>query len=116
LKKRFGSQAIIAEWGYNIIEACKKHSFGSIECQLFYDILKGIVSENVYFEVQKSVQKLHNKIQKTEINISNGKCRGFIDRNLLITCIKKNWQRKTAQQIDSLTSALESDQPGQTIT
>lgn len=109
LKKRFGSQSVIAEWSYNIVEACKNHGFSSVECQLFYEILKGDVWEEVYFELQRNVAKLHNKIERAEIAKNKGNSRGFIERDLLIKCIRKYWPRKTPLQIDNLISVKLSD-------
>ncbi|KAJ3093037.1 Translin-associated factor X-interacting protein 1 [Quaeritorhiza haematococci] len=53
LKKRFGSQQIIAEWGYNIHEAAKKYCFQSIECRLFFDILTGEADAGFLSEISK---------------------------------------------------------------
>jgi hypothetical protein len=106
LKKRFGYQNVIAEWGYNIVEACKKHGFESVDCQLFYDILRGDVWEDVYFTLQQSTQTLHNKIQRAEIEQNKDKYRGFLHRDILIKCIRKNWPRKTQGQIDALIAVI----------
>lgn len=41
LKKRFGNQDQICEWGYNLTEACQKYRDSSVDCALFTDILNG---------------------------------------------------------------------------
>jgi hypothetical protein len=41
LKKGFGNQEKICEWGYNIVEACKKFRQESMECNLFLELLDG---------------------------------------------------------------------------
>jgi hypothetical protein len=42
LKKRFGTQDAIAEWGYNLHFASKSFVDESVDCRLFYGILSGI--------------------------------------------------------------------------
>jgi len=41
LKKRFGAKKIIAEWGYNIHDACRIYGEQNVICFAFLKILKG---------------------------------------------------------------------------
>jgi len=41
LKKRFGAKKIIAEWGYNIHDACRIYGENNVICNIFLKILNG---------------------------------------------------------------------------
>nr|KAJ3421506.1 Translin-associated factor X-interacting protein 1 [Polyrhizophydium stewartii] len=130
LKKRFGAQEIIAEWGYNIMDACKRHGFQSPDCQLFYDILNDGVEEEVYHRVQLCIERLKNVFYRLDLHIHDGKARGFVPRAELMIALKKFWPSKSDQQREMLENdclsrrenltidaqALDSDQPGSSIT
>ncbi|KAI8918748.1 hypothetical protein BC831DRAFT_516103 [Entophlyctis helioformis] len=116
LKKRFGSQEIVAEWGYNLLDACKKHGFQSVDCQLFHDILNDDVHEEVYHKMQATMERLKNVFYRLDLHLHDGKARGFVPRRDVMLALKKFWPAKSEQQREMLENALESDQPGPNIT
>jgi len=56
LRKRFGVDAMVTEWGYNINDAMTRYNFDSI-VQQFQSILNGELDEDVYY---MKLQRLEN--------------------------------------------------------
>jgi hypothetical protein len=42
LKKRFGTQELIVQWAYSIVDACRKLKDRDTACFLFLDILESM--------------------------------------------------------------------------
>ncbi|KAJ3281407.1 SWI SNF, matrix associated, actin dependent regulator of chromatin, sub d, member 3, partial [Borealophlyctis nickersoniae] len=116
LKKRFGSQDAIAEWGYNIHEACKKHRFQSVECQLFYEILNGNLDEQVYHSQKRIIEHLKTTLYRHDMQLHEGRARGILPKSAVVDAVKEVWPRKTAAELEQLQHALDADQPGPTAT
>ncbi|KAJ3409579.1 Translin-associated factor X-interacting protein 1 [Chytridiales sp. JEL 0842] len=115
LKKRFGSQDVIVEWGYNIHEACKKHAAQSVDCKLFFDVLTDGVDEDVYHYVKSVIEHLKNAIHKHDSIIHDGKARGVIPKSAIPHILKDFWPYKDETSIQQLIAALDSDQSGETV-
>ncbi|KAJ3326801.1 hypothetical protein HDU76_012635 [Blyttiomyces sp. JEL0837] len=136
LKKKFGSQDAIAEWAYNLSEASKKHSFQSVDCQIFYSILTGRAAflhvqmeifshskkpllgnmdEDVFGYMQNSIQQVKNLFHKHDIGINDGKPRGIVAKADCTQVLREMWPNKTVEEITQLVNALDADQPGDTI-
>eukprot|EP00842_Homolaphlyctis_polyrhiza_P003766 jgi/Hompol1/4390/HPOL_003626-RA len=110
LKKRFGSQAVIAEWGYNLMDACKKHGFQSLDCQLFYEILNDEVDEEVHHRIQMGLERLKSMFYRLDLQLHDGKARGFVPRNEVSAALKRFWPQKTDVQQEMLAN------PGSMVT
>ncbi|KAI9208160.1 uncharacterized protein BJ171DRAFT_595969 [Polychytrium aggregatum] len=117
LKKRFGTQDIIAEWAYNICEACKKYRVQSNTCALFIDVLDGVVSERVYHHQKQMIARLKDAFYRYDVTLNEGRAKGTIPKSKVPSIFEEIWgPLKTQKQIEYLTSALDSDQPGPVVT
>ncbi|KAI8905609.1 hypothetical protein EDD86DRAFT_249182 [Gorgonomyces haynaldii] len=114
LKKRFGSQATIAEWGMNIHQATKQHCGASVDCRLFSQILDQEIDCDVYLDLMNQTTRLQQVIQLAEEDPS--KSRGMVLKDQLLKQIKLHWPLKTEDQMNELDEALYNDQPGAVIT
>ncbi|TPX62288.1 hypothetical protein PhCBS80983_g00512 [Powellomyces hirtus] len=116
LKKRFGTQEIIAEFGYNIHEACKKHQFQSVECLLFFNILTDSLDEQVYHHQSHMIERLKNVLYRLDVDLHEGKARGIVPKKDVMVALKHYWPMKSETQIQQLSHALDADQPGGNLT
>ncbi|KAJ3101765.1 Translin-associated factor X-interacting protein 1 [Phlyctochytrium planicorne] len=116
LKKRFGSQEVIAEWGYNLLFATQRHGFQSVQCQLFHDTITGALDESVYHHQQAMIELLKGAFQKFDNIKHEGKPRGIVSKPEAIKVLEEFWPWKSKEQVNQLISALEADQPGEMIT
>ena len=65
LKKRFGTQDAIAEWGYNLHFASKSFVEESVDCRLFYGILSGIWP--LVLKIYKVIKRFQENWRRTFI-------------------------------------------------
>ncbi|KAI8593023.1 hypothetical protein BDZ88DRAFT_476679 [Geranomyces variabilis] len=116
LKKRFGTQEIVAEFGYNIHEAAKKHQFQSVECLLFYHILDDSLDEQVYHHQSHKIERLKDLFYRLDVDLHEGKGRGIVPKSDVMAALKTHWPNKTDVQMLQLSQALDADQPGNNLT
>lgn len=116
LKKRFGTQEIIAEWAYNLIEACKKHRPQNVICGLFLDILNGIYHEEVYHHQNAIIERLKNAFSRMDTLLNEGKTRGLVSKANSMEVLTQFWPEKSSKQLAQMKSALDADQPGDNLT
>ncbi|KAI8613654.1 hypothetical protein BC830DRAFT_1170076 [Chytriomyces sp. MP71] len=114
LKKRFGSQNIVAEWGYNLYHASKKYYSQNTDCQLFFDVLEGNIDEDVYHARQEVIEQLKNAFYKLDMSL-NGKNQGCVRKSECNKLFKEYWPEKTELQVQQLKNALDADQAGDNI-
>lgn len=114
LKKRFGAQDIVAEWGYNIHEGCRKNAFQSSECQLFFNILSGESSELLYHHLNAKIEEMKNAFHFADANEHDDRIMGFVSKEVALRVVSpfyKN-ENRTAEQLNQVKSALDADQAG----
>eukprot|EP00002_Diphylleia_rotans_P017523 TRINITY_DN3401_c0_g1_i3.p1 TRINITY_DN3401_c0_g1~~TRINITY_DN3401_c0_g1_i3.p1 ORF type:complete len:600 (-),score=95.69 TRINITY_DN3401_c0_g1_i3:723-2522(-) len=76
LSKKFIVPSLVAEWGYSLLDACKRYDYEP-EISLFAQIIEGEIHEEVYVDVQKLGDKLKKAVMKAEAEIGS-KTQGFI--------------------------------------
>ncbi|KAI9098783.1 hypothetical protein DFS34DRAFT_89456 [Phlyctochytrium arcticum] len=116
LRKRFGAQEAVAEWGYNIHEACKKHQFQTVEALLYLEILIGHFTEDVYHHQARTIENLKNLLYRKDMDVHEGKPRGILMQQDVLAVVKEFWPDKSVAQLEQLQKALEADQPSSNIT
>ncbi|RKO87137.1 hypothetical protein BDK51DRAFT_26657, partial [Blyttiomyces helicus] len=116
LKKRFGSQEAVAEWGYNLVDACRRHRFQSVDCQLFADIASGALEEEVYHDQMRMVERLKAVFHRLDVDVNGGRARGIVPKAHAIESLRAFWPGKGDKEIDQMKNALEADQPGDNLT
>ncbi|KAJ3023452.1 UNVERIFIED_CONTAM: Translin-associated factor X-interacting protein 1 [Siphonaria sp. JEL0065] len=114
LKKRFGSQDIVAEWGYNIYKAAIKYAGQSADCLLFSKVLEGTINEEVFHHLQETIELLKSVFYKCDMNL-NKTCCGSLSKTECLKLLKQFWPEKSKQQLEALKHALDSDQAGETV-
>ncbi|KAJ3195745.1 Translin-associated factor X-interacting protein 1 [Irineochytrium annulatum] len=116
LKKRFGTQDAVAEWGYNLHEAAKKHGFQSNQAHMFFEILTGNMEEEVYHHQQAMIERVKSALQKHDTIINDGRAKGVLSKQDAALVLKEFWPGKTEADLDQLRNAIDADQPGDLIT
>ncbi|KAJ3349547.1 Translin-associated factor X-interacting protein 1 [Allomyces javanicus] len=112
LKKRFSMQDAIAEWGYNVVEACRQYKKQSTDCWLFLDILEDRLNESVYAHVHQLVETLRTSFARLDANLNDGIATGRLAKTVILSTLQEMWKHKTPAQVAELTTALDADQPG----
>ncbi|KAJ1503339.1 Translin-associated factor X-interacting protein 1 [Coelomomyces lativittatus] len=116
LSKRFTSQGLIVEWGYNLTEACKLHKNYLTDCWVFLDILEEKLDESVYYHLVKVLEDFKTTLIKIDASINDGIASGIIPKTDLFLKLKEIWKYKTTKQIHELQTALDADQSGSKVT
>ncbi|KAJ3021663.1 Translin-associated factor X-interacting protein 1, partial [Thoreauomyces humboldtii] len=116
LKKRFGTQEVVAEFGYNIHEASKKYQFQSVECLLFYQILTDSLDEAVYHHQSQRLERLKDVFYRLDVGLHEGKGRGIVPKEDAMQALRTHWPGKSDTQMMQLSHALDADQPGKSLT
>ncbi|KAI8823267.1 hypothetical protein BJ741DRAFT_634587 [Chytriomyces cf. hyalinus JEL632] len=114
LKKRFGSQEVVVEWGYNLFHASKKYSTQSPDCKLFQQVLEGQTDEDVFHALQETLEQLKNAFYKLDMSL-HGKSQGSVPKYNCEALFKEFWPEKTALQILQLQTTLDADQIGDNV-
>ncbi|KAJ3319020.1 Translin-associated factor X-interacting protein 1 [Boothiomyces sp. JEL0866] len=115
LKKRFGNQDIICEWGYNLTEACQKFKDTSADCQMFMNILNGELYESSYYMLRSTIERLKNLLYQNDMDINENNAKGYLDRSVVMKALNQFWPNKSKQQLYLLEQALINDQPGANV-
>ncbi|KAI9011309.1 hypothetical protein BC832DRAFT_590551 [Gaertneriomyces semiglobifer] len=116
LKKRFGAQEVIAEWGYNIHEACKKYKFHNVECLLFHDILTGELDESVYHHQSLTIEQLKNAFYRADVEMHEGRAMGMMTKDAAMDVLRNFWKTKEEKELQQLRNAIDADQSGNMLT
>lgn len=117
LKKRFGSQDIVAEWGYNIHEGSRKNAFQSSECQLFFNILSNDSSELVYHHLNAKIEEMKNAFHLADANEHGDRIMGFVSKEVALRVVSpfyKN-ENRTAEQLNQVKSVKQRGRRGSEI-
>ena len=109
LKKKFGSNELIAEWSYNIYHGLKFHSQSNGILALFYGILDGSISEEMWHKIQDRVKMIKIRWLDMDTKVHDGLHLGFVPFGEGFSILKQDWKHKTAKEISALRGALESD-------
>ena len=64
LKKRFNSDDVLAEWSYNIYEACRRFKEESTDCKIFLSVLHGTMNEEVYVELRHVLERVRTWFER----------------------------------------------------
>ncbi|KAJ3275725.1 Translin-associated factor X-interacting protein 1 [Terramyces sp. JEL0728] len=115
LKKRFGNQDIICEWGYNLIETCQKSKENSPDCQMFLQVLSGDLHESSYSTLRSTIEKLKTLFYQNDMDTNDNNAKGFLDRGAVMKALNQFWPAKSKQQLYLLEQALINDQPGTNV-
>jgi len=110
LQKKFGLQAMIAEWGYNLINALKKYSYDA-DCELFLKVLQGEIGEEVYRDQMLMIEKYKEELRSADFAVG-GKVIGRLPKLDFMKITKDHFSNKSEEQLETLWECLEQDQQG----
>ena len=110
LQKKFGLQAMIAEWGYNLINALKKYSYDA-DCELFLKVLQGEIGEEVYRDQMHMIEKYKEELRAADFAVG-GKVIGRLPKLDFMKITKQHFSNKSEEQLETLWECLEQDQQG----
>ena len=110
LQKKFGLQAMIAEWGYNLINALKKYSYDA-DCELFLKFLQGEIGEEVYRDQMRMIEKYKEELRTADFAVG-GKVIGRLPKQEFMRVTKEHFSNKSEEQLETLLECLEQDQQG----
>lgn len=110
LQKRFGIQSMIAEWGYNLVDALQRYQFDA-DHRLFFAILNGEADEEVYEDQIELVERLKRLCHRVDMR-DTGRTSGKVPKRDLIPELRKFFAAKSDRDFEALVDALNKDQPG----
>lgn len=104
LTKRFGLQAMVAEWGYNLLEALNKYKYDA-DCEVFLLVLRNKLSEDF----------LHNQeglIEAFEANLVKKYPQGSVpEKKKMIEYVKEFFDTKSEDRMEEVLEALDEQFP-----
>ena len=109
-KSRFGVQNMIAQWGYNFVDALQRYSHDA-DCAIFLQILNGNMCEQAYYDQMEMLEKFSEHCEKRDKFEHGGTIRGHIAREQFVQCVVDFFPHKTESDIQLLKRALTYDQP-----
>jgi len=105
LQKRFGLQAMIAEWGYNLLEALYKYRHDADE-EIFLYVLRNKMHEDFYHQQMKLCEDFEDQLAKLYTN-------GTIPaKKNLIEFLRTFFPSKSEERFDELIESLDEQCPG----
>ncbi|ORX58573.1 hypothetical protein BCR36DRAFT_343976 [Piromyces finnis] len=111
LKKRFGAKKIIAEWGYNIYEACRMFGEQNVICYVFLKILKDEFYEDVYYSLINVLNKLKKIFIHYDRAENENEIKGYVSKKTCKQIFKQYWPKRSDGKIDILIKCIEEEQP-----
>jgi DNA repair exonuclease SbcCD ATPase subunit len=112
LKKRFGNQDLICEWGYNMTDALQKHRDSSVDCRLFHDVLNDKMDESIHQNLRTVISNLRDEFYKMDVEVHFGHAKGYLDKNETSTVLAKFFRTKPKKLLNTLQETIALDQPG----
>eukprot|EP00276_Gloeochaete_wittrockiana_P023446 CAMPEP_0184363258 /NCGR_PEP_ID=MMETSP1089-20130417/138814_1 /TAXON_ID=38269 ORGANISM="Gloeochaete wittrockiana, Strain SAG46.84" /NCGR_SAMPLE_ID=MMETSP1089 /ASSEMBLY_ACC=CAM_ASM_000445 /LENGTH=826 /DNA_ID=CAMNT_0026703671 /DNA_START=15 /DNA_END=2495 /DNA_ORIENTATION=+ len=109
LLKQWKTKELVAEWAYNIIDACKRFSYDA-DIDLFYRILTGEISEDVYDEQIRLVDSLQAFMVRWDAGGDRGE--GKMSKEHFKEVLRKFFINKDQDALEKLGMAADADQPG----
>lgn len=107
LRRKYGFQPLIAEWGYNILLALNTYMWDA-EIELFLLCLTNAVSDHVYLDQERmiaSCQRLLFKLSESYGNESFSAERRVLLKDALVT-LRKFFPLKTSTQLQAIEKAV----------
>lgn len=98
-------QALIAEWGYNIVFGLEEYVWDA-DLELFLIILTGGLSEKVYFDQHKMLRHLLRILTRLDTQIHNGKVTGQVPLPHLVATVENFFPNKSQEKIFRLIRAI----------
>jgi hypothetical protein len=112
--KRFGRQAMVASWGYNLVEALRRFHYDK-DIELFSSILEGTLPEEVYHDQNAMLDKVIARLRSVDAQIHDGAETGLLPRIVVANTLRKIFPGKSAEDQLQLRRALHRDAPGKDI-
>jgi hypothetical protein len=112
LKKRFGNQDLICEWGYNLTDALQKHRDSSVDCRLFHDVLNDKMDESIHRDLRTVISNLRDDFYKMDVEVHLGHAKGYLDKNETSAVLSRFFRSKSKKQLNTLQETIALDQPG----
>lgn len=110
LHKKYGIQAVIADWGYNLVDAIKRYSWDA-DCEIFLKVLNGELHEDVYVAQVEFMERLTKLCGRIDV-ASNGRSTGKISKRDLFASLAVFMPNKSVGQMDRLKIVLNQEQAG----
>jgi hypothetical protein len=105
LKKQFGIQSMIAEMGYNMLDALQRYQYDA-DCELFFNILQGNVPEEVYQDQLALLAQLQERLQKLDAAQHGGKRKGTVKAQQILSLVHELTPAKDELRFRALRRAL----------
>lgn len=106
LKARFGSDSMVAEWGYNLIHALEQHKYDA-DCELFLAVLQGTVSEKVKKESERMIATVKSALEMCDQENHDGE-KGKLEVEQMMMALRSLFAKtKANDEFSELQSALQ---------
>ena len=100
LKSRFGTDNLIAEWGYNLLHSLEQHRYDA-DCEMFLSVLKGEVSE----EVKRGSDRMLSQVQKAVAKLADRGSGSSVDLPDLMELLRTMFLWKNEEELTELRQA-----------
>jgi Ca2+-binding EF-hand superfamily protein len=107
LKSKFGVPAAIAEFAYNLIDACQRFSYDA-DCELFLGVVQGEICEEAYSDQCEMIEEFQQACRKRE---KKKKKKGTLKRFDFMELIDSHFDTKSHEDKFALRQAVVYDQP-----
>jgi hypothetical protein len=102
LKKRFGNQEIICEWGYNFIDACARYKESNVDSLYFLNVLNGDLEESVFQDFKLCLEEVKNSLFRKDISLNAGNSKGYLQMKEVLDCVAALYPDKQMKQFAAL--------------
>eukprot|EP00163_Fabomonas_tropica_P003924 TRINITY_DN13481_c0_g2_i1.p1 TRINITY_DN13481_c0_g2~~TRINITY_DN13481_c0_g2_i1.p1 ORF type:complete len:847 (-),score=198.89 TRINITY_DN13481_c0_g2_i1:23-2563(-) len=113
LQKRFGRQAMICSWAYNIIDALRRFQYDP-DLEMFLKILEGKLSLSVYTDQELMIKRLLDRLRAFDCQ-DRSNVQGVLAKTDFFELLKKMFPAKNDVELLELKRALHRDQPGKMV-
>lgn len=104
LTKRFGLQAMVAEWGYNLLEALNKYKYDA-DCEVFLLVLRNKLSEDFLHNQESLISAFTSGLEKKYPTGS------VPEKKKLVDYIKDFFDSKAEDRMEEVLEALDEQFP-----
>jgi hypothetical protein len=116
LKKRFGTQELICEWGYNLTEAMKVYRGSSVDIAVFLGVLDNYTDESVYYDFRWNIEKLKSSVSRMDLEVHGQKKLDFLEVDEFMRALCRIFPYKSRKQLAYLERSLIEDSIGEKVT
>jgi len=112
LKKKYGGQASIVDWAYNLVDASLRFKYDA-DCEMFWKVITNQLDESVYWDEYEMTNGFVALLQKLDMTENNQKVTGRMAKPILLKAMRKWFPLKTDVRFNKLKRTLNKEDAAQ---